>query len=62
MYKAQLGPYANIDAVELLVKDQKLLVGCSNGTIELLELQFPGKKRMDVETFLTGNTIEGILK
>ena len=59
-YKAKSGPHANIDIGELLIKDDKLLVGCNDGTVELLEIQLPGKKRMDVSQFLKGNSIEGI--
>lgn len=62
MYRSKLGAYANIDPGELLVKEGKLLVGCSDGTVELLEIQLPGKKRMNTETFLQGNNLEGTLK
>jgi methionyl-tRNA formyltransferase len=59
-YKARTGPHANIDIGEILIRDEKLLVGCSDGTIELLEIQLPGKKRMEVSQFLKGNILEGI--
>ena len=62
MYKSRLGPIANIDPGELLVRGEKLLVGCGDGTVELLEIQLPGKKRMETKNFLAGNTLEGILK
>lgn len=62
MYKSRLGPIANIDPGELLVRDDKLLVGCKDGTVELLEIQLPGKRKMDIKNFLAGNTLEGILK
>ncbi|MGB0345896.1 MAG: methionyl-tRNA formyltransferase [Balneolaceae bacterium] len=58
-YEAKSGPFANIDAGEILIKNDKLLVGCKDGTIELLEIQLPGKKRMKVSQFLKGNSIEG---
>lgn len=61
IYKAKPGPYANIDPGEIIVKNGQLLVGCSDGTIELLEIQLPGKKRMAVPQFLKGNTLEGSL-
>lgn len=32
----------------------KIDIACANGYIQLLEIQFPGKKRMDVRTFLNG--------
>ncbi|MBO6522293.1 MAG: methionyl-tRNA formyltransferase [Balneolaceae bacterium] len=62
IYRSRLGPYANIGPGELLVREQKLLAGCSDGTVELLEIQLPGKKRMDTETFLQGNSLEGTLQ
>tara|TARA_R110000868_G_scaffold408928_4_gene693259 strand:- start:1095 stop:1994 length:900 start_codon:yes stop_codon:yes gene_type:complete len=62
IYKSRLGPFANIDPGELLVRDKKLLVGCKEGTLELLEIQLPGKRKMKTEIFLKGNILEGILK
>ncbi|GAB5409868.1 MAG: methionyl-tRNA formyltransferase [Balneolaceae bacterium] len=61
IYKSQLGPIANIDPGELLIREEKLLVGCSDGTVELLEIQLPGKKKMDTKNFLAGNVLEGTL-
>ncbi|RNC84777.1 MAG: methionyl-tRNA formyltransferase [Balneola sp.] len=62
LYRSRLGPIANIDPGELLVRGDKLLVGCGDGTVELLEIQLPGKKRMETKNFLAGNTLEGTLK
>ncbi len=62
VYKSRLGPIANIDPGELLVRGEQLLVGCKDGTVELLEIQLPGKKRMETKNFLAGNTLEGTLK
>ena len=59
LYKAAIGSHSTIDAGEILVKDNKLLVGCADCTIELLEIQFPGKKRTLVSDFLKGNTPKG---
>jgi methionyl-tRNA formyltransferase len=61
MYQSRLGPVANIDPGELLVRDEKLLVGCKEGTVELVEIQLPGKKKMLAADFLKGNTLEGSL-
>ena len=58
-YQAKPGPHANIDEGEILIKNDKLLVGCADSTVELLEIQLPGKKRMQVSDFLKGNTLEG---
>lgn len=62
MYASKLGPIANVDPGELFERDGRLLVGCEDGTVELLEVQVPGKKRMNAEEFLNGYTAEGILE
>jgi methionyl-tRNA formyltransferase len=59
IYKSKPGPEINIDPFELLVKEGKLLAGCKKGTIEITELQLPGKKRMSSEEFINGYTVEG---
>lgn len=61
MYKSRLGASANIDPGELYIKDDKLLVGCLDGTIELTEVQLPGTKKMTGEEFIRGYEIEGEL-
>lgn len=43
---------------ELRVIGRSLLVGCGDGSIELLEVQPEGKRRMPAAAFLNGNTIE----
>ncbi len=58
-YQTKSGRDANIDAGEILIKEDKMLVGCSDGTIEILELQFPGKRRMKTAQFLAGNNPTG---
>lgn len=60
IYRSQLGPIVNIDPGEILVREDKLLVGCNDGTVELLEIQFPGKKKMETQIFLQGNALEGV--
>lgn len=59
IFKSQPGPVINIDPAELLEKDGKLLAGCRDGTIEILELQMPGKKRMSAIDFINSNKVEG---
>lgn len=39
---------------ELRADRRKLFAGCSDGSIEILELQLEGKKRMDATSFLNG--------
>jgi methionyl-tRNA formyltransferase len=39
---------------EILVKDNRMLVGCRESTLELLEVQPEGKRRMSVSDFVRG--------
>tara|TARA_R100001460_G_scaffold68940_3_gene109498 strand:+ start:790 stop:1704 length:915 start_codon:yes stop_codon:yes gene_type:complete len=59
IFRSQMGPLKHIDAGELVALDGKLLVGCREGTIEVLELQMPGKKRMSAIDFINSNKVEG---
>jgi methionyl-tRNA formyltransferase len=40
------------------VNDNRLIVGCGDGCIGILELQAEGKRRMGVAEFLRGNGIQ----
>jgi methionyl-tRNA formyltransferase len=51
-------PMPSLKAGELSVAGRRLLVGCGDGSIELLEVQPEDKKRMPAAAFLNGNTIE----
>ncbi len=62
IFRSQLGAYAKIDSGELIEKEGKLLVGCKDGTLEILELQLPGKKRMKAKDFINGYEVEGVFK
>lgn len=42
----------------LKANDEGIFVMAQNGTVIIKEIQFPGKKKMDVRNFLKGNTIE----
>jgi methionyl-tRNA formyltransferase len=37
----------------------RILVGCGDGLLEVLELQMPGAKRLSARDFLRGNTLHG---
>lgn len=39
-------------------RDENIVIGCKDGAIEILKLQFPGKKVMDTKSFLLGNEFE----
>lgn len=62
MYASRLGPDINMNPGELVVEGEKLLVGCSEGSVELVEVQLPGTKRMSVQDFIRGYDVEGELK
>lgn len=59
IYKTRPVSRANIKKGELQEVDGKLLVGCKESALEILELQLPGKKRMNVREFLNGFDITG---
>lgn len=62
IYKSKLGPEIKVAPSKLLEKEGKLLAGCREGTIEITELQLPGKKRMSSAEFINGYTVEGYFK
>ena len=45
----------------MFIKDKKVFVKCSDGAIELKEVQIEGKKRMTSQAFILGNDIEGVI-
>lgn len=48
----------HIQPGKLKIRDGRLFIKCLNGTIELLEIQYPSKKRTSVRDFLLGNPID----
>lgn len=44
IFSSKLGPEIKVAPSKLLEKEGKLLAGCREGTIEITELQLPGKK------------------
>ena len=42
----------------LRAEQRRLFAGCGDGSIELLEVQLEGKKRMDAAAFLNGFSID----
>ena len=39
-----------------------LEIGCSSGSLQVLELQLAGKKRMDIKSFLNGVKLDNTYK
>jgi methionyl-tRNA formyltransferase len=50
----------NVDATpgEVIENNERLVVACKKGCIEILQLQLEGKKRMDTTDFLRGHPVE----
>lgn len=55
IYRSAVGPELDLEPGRLRYIEGRLLAGCSDGTVELLELQLPGKKRMSGEAFYNGH-------
>ena len=43
-----------LDTGQLLVENKRLKVAVTDGYLHLLEIQLPGKRRMEVEALLNG--------
>lgn len=56
LWKAQAST-AVIPAGEMKVENQRLFAGSGQGSIEILEVQMEGRKRMPVKAFLNGFTV-----
>ena len=54
IYSSVVSDQRGLKPGEMKFTDQKLYVGCNDGSIELLELQLPGKKRMSGIDFANG--------
>lgn len=54
IYRSEMGPQKKLAAGELCRVEEKLLVGCGEGTISLLEIQLPGTKRLSASEFSNG--------
>lgn len=61
MYRCRKGPERSLHPGELKAEENRLLAGCANGTVELLEVQLPGSKRMSGEEFIRGYDVQGRL-
>jgi len=54
VYRTRINNSMNLDAGKILEKKDQLFVGCSNGSIEILEIQSEGRKKMNTAEFLRG--------
>lgn len=58
VYEAyEISDLPSLQPGEILVTDSSLQVKCQSGAIEILELQFPNKRRTSVRDYLLGNQI-----
>ncbi|MEX2573801.1 MAG: formyltransferase family protein, partial [Balneolaceae bacterium] len=55
LYRSRIGPDIDLEPGELLFAEGRhLLAGCSSGSVEITELQLPGKKRTSGRDFANG--------
>lgn len=54
IYKTKISLTDNLKSAEIKQTKKKLFIGTENGTLEILELQQEGKKRLSTEEFLRG--------
>lgn len=62
MYQSRVGDKVNVAPGAFAAEGEQLFVGCADGTVELLEIQLPGTKRMDAAEFIHGYDVEGVLE
>jgi methionyl-tRNA formyltransferase len=55
LFASKISP-TNLQPGEIKETDQKLLIGCLNGSLEILEIQVEGKRKMEIGEFLRGNS------
>lgn len=54
IHRSRRGPDINLEPGELVFTNGRLLAGCSTGSVELVEVQMPGKKRVKGADFANG--------
>lgn len=54
LYRSRVGPDLDMEPGGLILRDHKLLAGCKEGSVELVEVQLPGTKRMSGPEFANG--------
>lgn len=59
IFHTQMEPFEHSDSIGTLIGDKKTLkVAVTDGYLQLLEVQFPGKKRMMVEEIMNGLNLD----
>ncbi len=61
LYRSAIGPDIDLKPGELALSDDKLLAGCKEGTVELIEVQLPGTKRMSGREFANGYELKKLV-
>ena len=56
VYRTKIDNSMNITVGKILEKKGQLFVGCIKGTIEILEIQSEGRKKMTIAEFLRGHS------
>ncbi|OGU51139.1 MAG: methionyl-tRNA formyltransferase [Ignavibacteria bacterium GWC2_35_8] len=56
VYRTRIDNSMNLAAGKILEKRDQLFVGCSKGSIEILEIQSEGRKKMTIAEFLRGHS------
>lgn len=62
IYRSALSADESPGPGELFEKNKRLLVGCRDGVLELMEIQLPGTKRLSGQEFISGYEAKGKLK
>jgi methionyl-tRNA formyltransferase len=62
IYKTEVGTSINLQPGELTANENGIFAGTANGSVKLLELQLPGRKRMTGREFANGYDLSVDLK
>jgi len=58
VYRSEIGPDLKLEPGKLKFEDNQLLAGTGNGTIQLIEMQLPGRKKMSGIEFAHGYDLD----
>lgn len=59
IYKAQVYENITLHPGDIYETKSELMIGCGDYALDILEIQPEGKRRMEIESFLRGNSLEG---